>query len=310
MSRRDSRLKVEYAEPSRKRSGLIADIAALIKLRQTTLLVVSMYASFILGGGIGHPLKMHMLVVALGYIAISSVTAINMYFDRDIDAIMSRTMERPLASGRLNPNAVLAASMSLLVASLALASIYINIYYSVAIAIGFMFDIVAYTILLKRKTPLSIVAGAVAGGAPSLGGWAAATGTIDVNALLLSLLVVVWVPAHIWFLATFYREDYRRASVPMLPVIADPNVTAMGIGFGALIMGYVMVSLWLNRVVGVVSLAYGLFASMHLFAMAVNYGLTGGDEIHARRAFKITNMHLGIVYMVMVLEKVIALGLD
>jgi len=307
MSRRDSRLRAEYAESSRKRSGFVADIAALIKPRQTALLVVSMYTSFILGGGINYSLEMHLLVVTLGYIAISSVTAINMYFDRDIDAVMPRTMERPLASGRLNPNAVLAASISLLVASLALASIYINMYYSIAIAIGFMFDIVAYTILLKRKTPLSIVAGAVAGGAPSLGGWAAATGTIDVNALLLSLLVVVWVPAHIWFLATFYREDYRRASVPMLPAVADPNVTAMGIGLGALIMSYVIVGLWLNKVIGVVSLVYGLLASIHLFAMAVNYGLMGGDEIYAKRAFRITNMHLGVLYMIMVLEKVIAL---
>ncbi|KSW12263.1 hypothetical protein CF15_05800 [Pyrodictium occultum] len=246
-----------------------------------------------------------MLVVVLGYISIAAVTALNMYFDRDIDAAMPRTKDRPLAAGRMNPRSVLAGSSILLAASLVIAALHINVYYSVAILIGFLFDIVAYTILLKRKTPLSIIAGAIAGGAPALGGWAAATGVIDVNGLLLSLLVVAWVPAHIWFLATFYREDYRKANVPMLPVIADPNVTAMGIGFGAIVMGYVVVGLWLNGAIGLASLAYGLLASIHVFSMAVKYSIMSGDEIYAKRAFKVTNMHLGMLYLVMILEKLV-----
>lgn len=306
MGRQDPSLKASYLMPQRRsRGSLIADVMALIKLGQTTLLVLSMYAAFILGGGFNRPLIDHLAVLLLGYASISAVTAINMYLDRDIDALMPRTSNRPLASGRLDSRAVLIVSSLLYTASLVLASIYINMYYSIAILIGFVFDIIAYTIMLKRRTPLSIVAGAVAGGAPSLGGWAAATGVIDVNALLLSLLVVVWVPAHIWFLATYYKDDYRKAAVPMLPVVADPNVTAMGIGLGALIMGYIVVGLWLNGVIGIVPLAYGLFAALHIFAMAVNYSFTHGDAAYARKAFKFSNMHLGVLYLFMVLEKLL-----
>lgn len=284
----------------------LAMLEGLFKLKQTSLLVLSMYAAFIVAGGLRFPLRYHLLVVGVAYAAIAAVTAINMYFDRDIDALMQRTRHRPLASGAIRPGLALALSLAMLATSITLAAIFINMYYAAAIILGFLFDVVAYTILLKRRTPLSIVAGAVAGGAPSLGGWAAAAGGIDVNAILFSLLVVSWVPPHIWFLASYYAEDYRRANVPMLPVVSDHTVTAVGVGLGAMMMAYSVAGLAATHAIGVAAAAYGLAAAVHIFKLAVDFStLKSGHKSFAYRAFRRVNMHLGVFYAILIAEKLL-----
>lgn len=280
-------------------------IDGLVKFRQTSLLVLSGYTAYLVGGGLSRPLHEHLAVLVLSYLSIAAVTAINMYFDRDIDALMERTRSRPLAAGLVSPSTVLAASLLILAATVAAAVVYINIYFATAILLGFVFDIAAYTLLLKRRTPLNIVAGAVAGGAPALGGWAAATGRIDVTAILFSLLVVSWVPPHIWFLATYYRDDYLRANVPMLPVVTDTAGTAVGIGLGALTMGYSVAGLYAAGAIGPVTLLYGLLAAAHIFSLAVKLSTLNPEDAKefSYKAFRKVNMHLGVFYVVMVLEK-------
>ncbi len=286
---------------------VVKTLDGLVKLKQTALLTLSGYTAFLVGGGVHRPLHEHLAVLVLSYASIAAVTAINMYFDRDIDALMPRTMGRPLAAGMLSPGGVLAAAAVVLAASV-LASIYlVNIYFAAAILLGFVFDIVAYTLLLKRRTPLNIVAGAIAGGAPALGGWAAATGAVDVNALLFSLLVVSWVPPHIWFLATYFRDDYRAARIPMLPAVTDHQMTAVGIGLGSVMMAYSVAGLYLTGAIGLASLAYSLAASIHIFALAVGLStLESGHREYAWKAFRIVNMHLGMSYLIMILEKALA----
>ncbi len=283
-------------------------LEGLFKFKQTTLLVISMYAAFIAGGGLGHSLSYHLIVIADSYLAISAVTALNMYFDRDIDALMERTKHRPLPSGLISPRTALILAILMLLASILIGLYYINLGFTIAIILGFVFDIIAYTLLLKRRTPLNIVAGALAGGAPSIGGWAAATGSIDVNAILFSLLVVAWVPAHIWFLASYLREDYLRARIPMLPAVSDPVVTALGVGMGALMMGYSIVGLCLNNVIGTVTCGYGLLAAVHIFMLAIKFSTISREyhKSYSRKAFKIANMHLGVLYLLLVLEKILA----
>lgn len=280
----------------------------LFKFKQTSLLVASMYVAFIAGGGLKYPLLYHAIVVGDSYLAIAAVTALNMYFDRDIDALMERTRYRPLPRGVVNPRMLMVLALLMFMASIVIGLYAINPWFVIAILLGFIFDIVAYTLLLKRRTPLSIIAGAIAGGAPSLGGWSAATGVIDVNALLFSLIVVAWTPAHIWFLASYYREDYIKARVPMLPAVSDPIVVAVGIGIGAVVMGYSIVGLCLNNVVGLIACIYGLLAAIHTFILAMNLGMKSGEDVrlYARQAFKRVNMHLGVFYLVLVLEKILA----
>ncbi|BEP17582.1 heme o synthase [Pyrofollis japonicus] len=284
-------------------TSLMHVIGELTKFKQTMLLLFSMYTAFIAGGGLHKPIETHLWLWIIGYMAIGSTTAVNMYFDRDIDALMARTNKRPLPSGLVKPRSVLYLSISLFIISLVLGALLVNVYYSLAIFVGFFFDIIAYTLLLKRRTPLSIIMGAVAGGAPALGGWAAATSSITAPAVLFSLLVAAWVPSHIWFLASYYREDYAAANVPMLPVVADATAVGTGIGLGALVLAHVIIALWLLGAVGVASLAYGLLASSHIFSLAVEYVDKKGDKETSFKAFKMVNMHLGMLFLVIILEK-------
>ncbi len=284
---------------------IIHVVSDLTKFKQTMLLLLSMYTAFIAAGGLYKPLYHHVLLWLLGYLAVGSTTALNMYFDRDIDALMPRTSGRVLPSGLVSPLAVFYASLVAFIASVIVSTIYVNAYFAMAIVIGFVFDIGAYTLMLKRRTPLSIIAGAVAGGAPALGGWAAGYGTISAPGLLFSLLVSAWVPSHIWFLASYYKDDYRRANVPMLPVVADPASIGTGIGLGALVMGYVSLSLWSLGTISVITAIYGLLAASHIFYLAVKYIDRGGDKAFSFKAFKYVNIHLGVFFLLIILEKVL-----
>jgi protoheme IX farnesyltransferase len=287
-------------------SGVGALVGGLVKVKQTLLLVFTAYAAYVAGGGLSKGILRQLELVAISFTAVASVTAINMYFDRDIDAVMKRTRSRPLASGRIRPGYALAASLALLVASIIAGYRVFNIWYSIGIMVGFVFDIFAYTLLLKRRSPVNIVAGAVAGGAPALGGWAAATGGIDAAALLFSLIVAAWVPAHIWFLATFYRDDYERAGVPMLPVVADPSAVGAAIAIAAMATGYAIAALGLMRVIGLFTTLYGLAAAGYIMYLAAKYVETRGDTKYAKQAFVRVNMALGFFYMLVVLEKLVA----
>jgi len=288
-------------------SEIVHVVSDLTKFKQTMLLLLSMYTAFIAAGGLHRPVQYHLLLWLLGYLAVGSTTALNMYFDRDIDALMPRTSGRALPSGLVSPSVVFYASLAVFAFSVIVSIVYINIYFALAIIIGFVFDIGAYTLLLKRRTPLSIIAGAVAGGAPALGGWAAGCGAISTPGLLFSLLVAAWVPSHIWFLASYYKDDYRRANVPMLPVVADPASIGTGIGLGALVMGYVSLSLWLSGTISVITAAYGLLAASHIFYLAVKYIDKRGDKEFSSKAFKYVNMHLGTFFLLIILEKVLQL---
>jgi protoheme IX farnesyltransferase len=286
---------------------LLADIVEVIKLKQTLLLLVSLYTAFIVGGGLNKSLYYHIAVLLIGFASISAVTAMNMYFDMDIDLLMERTRERPLPAGRLNPHATLVLSTLALAASLYYGFKLVNPYFALGIFIGFVFYIIAYTLLLKRRTPLNIIAGAVAGGAPAMGGWAAATGQIDVNALLFSLIVIAWIPAHIWSLATYYKDDYRRANVPMLPAVSgDPHGIAAGIGLGALVIGYAVAGLAVTHAIGPLSLVIGLAFAAYVFIQAMNYSSKGGDPVFARKMFVRVNMGLAFLFLTMIVEKLLA----
>jgi len=285
------------------RVNLPTALAMLIKIKQTMLLLTSLYVSFLLGGGLAIPLHKHIILLLLGFLAIASTTVVNMYFDRDIDAVMERTRHRPLVTGVFNSKLTLILALIIFVLTTILSAVYINMLFATAIIIGFVFDIVAYTILLKRRTPFGVIAGAIAGGMPSLGGWAAATNRIDPAGLALSMLVVAWVPSHIWFLAYYHRDDYARANVPMLPVISDPLLAGLGIALASVFQAYSILILASEHVIGLLATLYGLLSSAHLFILSMRMA-EKKNRREALRAFKYANLHLGITYVLMLLEKI------
>jgi protoheme IX farnesyltransferase len=208
------------------RSRLAAYIA-LTKPRIIELLLVTTLPSMVLAAG-GLPKWQVALVTMLGgTLAAGSANALNCYLDRDIDAVMRRTTRRPLARHEVSPAGALVFGLVLAVASVLAIGLVTNWLAGALTAAAIAFYVLVYTALLKRRTSQNIVWGGAAGCMPVLIGWSAVTGSLAWAPVALFGVVFFWTPPHTWALATRFREDYARAGVPMLPVVAEPRkVTA------------------------------------------------------------------------------------
>lgn len=232
------------------------------------------------------------------YVAVSGANAVSNYIDRDIDAKMLRTCNRALPSGKVRPGTALAFGLALLILGTAVA-LLVSAYEAAWIAIGAFFDPFIYNYLTKRRTPLNIAIASPAGGAPIMAGWSLASGSFySLAPFLLFIIVVVWTPVHIWSIAIKYSEDYRRAGVPMLPVVYGSRassatvlafsvtLTAFAAAFGELAFGaWAMASL---AVLGAVMVAL----SAALFVK--------GGASEAMRVFMYSNLYLLIVYLLVI----------
>lgn len=201
----------------------LADFWSLTKAKQTALLLFTGLCSYLLSSR--PPQSATALWMAAGlFLAISGCTALNMLLDRDIDARMARTARRPLPAGRIQvwEAAVFGSMLSLVGLGTSFA---LDWRFGVVVAAGFAFDLLVYTVWLKRRTTLSILFGGVAGGMPALAGRVLALGHVDAIGLLLAAAILLWIPAHILTLALRYAEDYRRAALPTWPNRYGPRAT-------------------------------------------------------------------------------------
>jgi protoheme IX farnesyltransferase len=239
------------------RSGAISDFVSLTKPRIISLLLVTTIAPMYVAGS---PAWWQVLVVAVGgYLMAGGANAVNMYVDRDIDDVMSRTRLRPIPSGRMAPVVVLAFGVALAVAATWLLGRFINPLTAALALGGFYFYVFIYTRWLKRTTPQNIVIGGAAGAFPPLVGWAAVTGRIDLSAIYLFLIVFFWTPPHFWALALLKQRDYGRAGVPMAPLIWGERETMDQI------LWYTLILLPLT----LLPAAFGAFGVLYLLAAAV-----------------------------------------
>jgi len=196
------------------------DYLSLLKLRIVALLDATAIGVMIPAAH-GHPrLASVMAVLVGGTFAAGGAHAINCWFDRDIDAEMSRTRRRPLPDGRIPPWHALAIGSALVALAFTVLWAWANLLAAALALAGALIYVFVYTIWLKRATPQNIVIGGAAGAMPPLVGWAAATGSVDVTALALFGVIFFWTPPHFWALAQLIKSDYARAHVPMLPVVA------------------------------------------------------------------------------------------
>ena len=205
-------------------SPRVSDFVALLKPRVMSLVVFSGLAGLLVAPGEIHPL---IATVAIFCIAIGSGAsgAINMWYERDIDALMSRTKTRPLPAGRMAPDTAIAFGVTLAVAAVVLMGLIVNWTAGILLAMAEAFYVFVYTVWLKRRTPQNIVIGGAAGAFPPMIGWAAVTGELALLPLLLFAIIFMWTPPHFWALALYRSGDYARAGVPMLPVVAGPEAT-------------------------------------------------------------------------------------
>jgi len=239
----------------------------LIKARQTILLVYTGVFTYLitavsLAVEINWFNLLH-LVISL-YLAVSGTTVLNMYIDRDIDAIMERTKDRPLPSGKVTASAVLTFGTIFTVLGIFLAFLTLNWLAALIVFLGFFFDVVIYSIWLKRRTKYSIIFGGIAGGLPAWAGRVAITGSLDWIGFLLLIFILTWIPVHILTIALIPKnfEGYKKAKVPMWPVVSSQAQTMRVIAIGAFLSSVALYEAarllganWIIRIIwGVMSL--------------------------------------------------------
>ena len=210
----------------------------LIKARQTILLVYTGVFSYLISA-VSLAVEINwfnLLHLAISlYLAVSGTTVLNMYIDRDIDAIMERTKDRPLPSGKVTASAVLTFGTIFTVLGIFLAFLTLNWLAALIVFLGFFFDVVVYSIWLKRRTKYSIIFGGIAGGLPAWAGRVAITGSLDWIGFLLLIFILTWIPVHILTIALIPRnfEGYKKANIPMWPIVSSKTQTMRVIAISA-----------------------------------------------------------------------------
>lgn len=233
------------------------DFFALLKPRVMSLVVFTAFVGMIAAPAAINPL---MAVIAILAIAIGAGAsgALNMWYDADIDAVMTRTAGRPVPSGRVTPGEALSFGLVLSVLSVMTLGVLVNWLSASLLAFTIFFYAVVYTMWLKRWTPQNIVIGGAAGAIPPVIGWAAVTGSVSLESVVLFLIIFLWTPPHFWALALFKSDDYARAGIPMMPNVAGQASTRRQIFAYALILAPVGVLPW---ALGYTTAGYGVVSA-------------------------------------------------
>jgi protoheme IX farnesyltransferase len=281
----------------------LAAYVALTKPRIIELLLVTTLPSMILAAD-GLPDWTTVLATMVGgTLAAASANALNCYLDRDIDAVMRRTGHRPLARHDVTPRAALVFGVLLGVLAVGLIGLATNWLAGSLTALAIGFYVIVYTMVLKRRTPQNIVWGGAAGCMPVLIGWAAVTGSLAWPPVILFGVVFFWTPPHFWALAMRFRDDYERAGVPMLPVVAAPERVARDILCYSGLTVATSLLLWpvaTGWVYGVLAAAAGgvLLVAAHRLYADVRAGRNG----RPMRLFHLSNSYLTFVFVAVAID--------
>lgn len=295
--------------PAEAASGEWRDWLQLTKPRVMSLVVFTGLVGLLAAPGHINPVLglAAILAIAMGS---GAAGAINMWYDRDIDAIMRRTARRPIPMGRIAPADALGFGIVLACASVGLMGLACNWVAAAVLAGSIGFYVLIYTMWLKRRTPMNIVIGGAAGAFPPLIGWTAVTGAVGVLPLLMFAATFFWTPPHFWSLALYAETDYERAGVPMLPVVAGFRETRRQILIYALLLlpvSLLPVALHLaGAVYGLTALILGLIFIAHAIAVyrdqADPTGRTARGDAPARRSFRFSLAYLTILYLAFAMD--------
>ncbi|HIH69902.1 heme o synthase [Methermicoccus shengliensis] len=281
----------------------LAPFIELIKPKQTTLLMITCAVAYFVAAEHNISAAHFVLSMLAVLLAVAGTTALNMWLDMDIDVLMPRTKNRPLPSGRLAPWACALYGSALFAAGMFF-GLMLSISLAAVLALGLLFDILVYTVILKRKSPYSIVLGGVAGAMPSLAGWTAARGAVEPAGIVLSLIVLVWIPAHIWYLSMYFEEDYRLSGVPMLPLVVGMERTSWMIVIGVSTMLVLVGVVFLLLPLGYAYLLTSVLITSYLLYRSVRFALSPSRE-EARGMYRLASITLGAVFCSMVVGVVV-----
>ncbi len=289
-------------------SGL-ADWIILLKPRVLTLVVFTGIVGILVAPGPLHPILTIAAILCIT-VGAGAAGAINMWYDRDIDAIMRRTARRPIPAGRIAPRDALGFGVALAVGSVLAMGLATNLAAAAALAGSIAFYVFVYTIWLKRRTPQNIVIGGAAGAFPPVIGWLAVTGSLDVMPLLMFAIIFFWTPPHFWSLSLWAHADYQRAGVPMLPVVAGAKETRRQIVVYTVILVVVSLLPWALRqagmVYGVAAAVLGLGFLASVWRMIHDRqdasGVSQTHDVPARATFKYSILYLFALFAALAVD--------
>lgn len=288
------------------------DWLALLKPRVMSLVVFTGATGLVIAPVRENPVLALAAILCIA-VGAGASGAINMWYDRDIDALMKRTASRPVPAGRIEPGSALAFGVVLAVCSVLLMAVVANLVAAGVLAASIAFYVFVYTMWLKRLTPQNIVIGGAAGAFPAVIGWAAATGNVSALPLLLFAIVFFWTPPHFWALSLYASQDYARAGVPMLPVVKGARHTRVCVAVYALLLLPVSLApYWLGltgRIYGAAALVLGLAFAYSTWAVladkqdAAGRSLTG--DAPARKAFRFSILYLFLLFGACAVDRLI-----
>ena len=286
----------------------VEDYVALLKPRVMSLVVFTALVGLLVAPGHIHPVIgfAALLCIAIGA---GASGALNMWYDADIDTVMTRTARRPIPAGRVQPGEALAFGSTLAVGSVFVLGVLVNWFAAGLLAFTIGFYVFIYTMWLKRSTPQNIVIGGAAGAFPPMVGWAAVTGDVSLAPVLMFLIIFLWTPPHFWALGLLKSDDYARAGVPMLPVVAGPDATRRQILIYSAILAPVGITPALfgfaGLLYGAVALACG--AVMLQLAWRVYRERTGVPAVFAaKRLFAFSLLYVFVLFAALLADNLLA----
>jgi len=292
----------------------VADWITLLKPRVISLVVLTGVVGLLVAPGHLHPTLAFaaVLCIALGA---GAAGAINMWYDRDIDAVMRRTRHRPIPAGRVAPGAALAYGVGLAAASVVIMGLAANWVAAGVLALSIGFYVFVYTIWLKRRTPQNIVIGGAAGAFPPVIGWAAVTGDVTLAPLLLFAIIFFWTPPHFWALSLWAHADYEKVGVPMLPVTHGARETRRQVLLYTILLVPLTLLPWAFGFAGWLYAGAALLLGAEFLRQSVavwrdrqdETGRSLTNDVPAKKAFRYSLLYLALLFIALAADK-LALG--
>jgi heme o synthase len=292
-------LPASAVRPTSRARRRVADYIELTKPKVQSLLLLTTISAMYIAGD---PSPLLVALTCLGgYLSAGGAGAVNHWFDRDIDALMTRTANRPIPAGRIAPAAALAFGCTLACLSFLELSLTVNLLAASLALAGFLGYVLVYTVWLKRRTPQNIVIGGAAGAIPPLVGWAAVTGSVSGTAVLLFFIVFFWTPPHFWALSLLMKEEYEKVGVPMLPVVRGEAETRRQILLYTVLLYAVTQLPFCAGGFGLLYLAASLILGIAFIAGAVRL-YRRADRRSALRLYLFSLTYLALLFAAMVLD--------
>ncbi len=283
--------------------GSIKDYFMLMKPRVMSLVIFTAISGMLLAPGNIHPLIAFVAVLCIA-IGAGSAAAINMWYDRDIDAIMKRTQKRPIVTGAVKADEALAFGVITGTMSVIITAVSVNIISAVLLAFTILYYVYIYTIWLKRTSVQNVVIGGVSGALPPIIGWTSVTGNISWQAFSLFAIIFIWTPPHSWALALYRSDDYKNCNIPMMPVIKGILYTKKQIMLYSILMFFISLAPYFLNISTYLYLITAIISGLIFLYYAVNLFTDTEQNQVAKKLFWYSILYLFIIFLSLITFKI------